>query len=239
MLKYGVISDINPSAGLARVHFDDDDIVSDWLPILVPKAMEDSFSFFPDINEQVACLMDENAENGVILGSMYNSQTQPNGGSKDKWRVRFNDGTVIEYDRAVHKLTADVQGEVEVKATTTVKVQAETIEATASGTAKVQAPTITAQGNVTVTGTLTVQGAVTAASTITAGATVTAPLVAAGGLTGPGGGALPGGLNIQGNVEASGSVEADGDVKAGTISLTNHVHGGVMPGSGSTTPPTP
>jgi phage baseplate assembly protein V len=233
MLKYGIISDIDESKGLARVHFDDDDIVSDWLPIVVPKAMEDSFSFFPDINEHVACLMDDNAENGVILGSLYSAATQPNGASKDKWRVRFNDGTVIEYDRAAHKLTADVQGEVEVKATTTVKVQATTIEAKASSTAKVQAPTITAQGNVTVTGTLTVQGAVTAASTITAAGTVTTPLVAAGGLTGPGGAALPGGLNIQGNIEA------DGDVKAGTISLTNHVHGGVMPGSGSTSPPTP
>ena len=238
MLKYGIISDIDESKGLARVHFDDDDIVSDWLPIVVPKAMDDSFSFFPDINEHVACLMDEHAENGVILGSLYSAATQPNGASKDKWRVRFKDGTVIEYDRAAHKLTADVQGQVEIKASGNVKVEAANIEAKASATAKVQAPTITAQGNVTITGTLTVQGAVTAASTITAAGAVATPLVEAGGLTGPGGAALPGGLNIAGDIQTTGDVEANGDVKAGSISLQTHVHGGVMTGSGSTAPPT-
>lgn len=140
MLKFGLISDIDPSKGLARVNFDDDGIVSAWLPIIFPKAMADSFIWLPDINEHVACLMDAHAENGVIIGSVYSAATAPNGGNKDKFRATFSDGTVIEYDRAAHKLTANVQGSVDVEAT---------------GNAKLKATHVTLDApNVTVTGVL-------------------------------------------------------------------------------------
>lgn len=226
MLKYGLISDIDTAKGLARVHFNDDDIVSDWLPILVPKAMEDSFSWFPDINEHVACLMDEHAENGVILGSLYNSTTAPNGGNRDKWRVRFKDGTVIEYDRAAHKLLADVQGSVEVKATgainvdgqSTVDVKAQgavTVDTSASATLKAISVTIDAP-TVTVTGILSA-GQISAA---------------------PGSAGGNGNVSIQGNVSVQGAVSVSGgDVSADGISLKSHVHGGVQPGGSTTSTP--
>lgn len=228
MLKYGIISEIDQDAGMARVHFNDDDIVSDWLPILVPKAMEDSFSFFPDINEHVACLMDENAENGVVMGSMYNKQSKPNGGNANKWRVRFKDGTVIEYDRAENKLLADVKGKVEVKATGSVKVDgSSTVEVKATGavgvetsaSATVKAPVVTLDApSVVVTGILTAAQIVTAA--------------------GPGG---SGGMQINGNLQVNnGSVQVpNGDVSAGTISLKDHLHSGVQPGGGTTQKPVP
>jgi phage baseplate assembly protein gpV len=38
-------------------------------------------------------------------------------------------------------------------------------------------------------------------------------------------------------ITTTGDIEALGDVKAGTISLKNHVHGGVDPGGGTTAPP--
>lgn len=143
MLKFGLISDVDAAKGLARVHFDDDGIVSAWLPIAFPKAMADSFVWLPDINEHVACLMDEHAENGVIIGSIYSAATAPNGGDKDKFRVRFQDGTVIEYDRAAHKLKANVQGSVDVEA---------------SGDIALKAAGITIDGNVELSGNLTVTG---------------------------------------------------------------------------------
>lgn len=37
----------------------------------------------------------------------------------------------------------------------------------------------------------------------------------------------------------NGDIEVTGDVKAGTISLKNHVHDGISPGSQETDPPTP
>jgi phage baseplate assembly protein gpV len=47
-----------------------------------------------------------------------------------------------------------------------------------------------------------------------------------------------GGLTINANVAVNGSVTATQDVKAGSISLQDHVHGGVQGGAGDTGPPT-
>ncbi|WP_428383779.1 hypothetical protein [Nevskia ramosa] len=45
--------------------------------------------------------------------------------------------------------------------------------------------------------------------------------------------------DFNGEVDVSGSVEAAGDVKAGLISLTTHLHGGVQAGGSQTTAPLP
>ncbi|QNT79299.1 Gp138 family membrane-puncturing spike protein [Entomobacter blattae] len=41
-------------------------------------------------------------------------------------------------------------------------------------------------------------------------------------------------IKITGDLEVTGSITAQGDVKSGSISLQNHVHGGVETGSGTT-----
>lgn len=224
MLKYGIITEIDAAKGLARVHFDEDGIVSDWLPITVPKAMEDSFSFFPDINEHVACVMDEHADNGVIIGSLYNSQTQPNGGNPNKWRVRFKDGTVIEYDRAAHKLYVDAQGQVEIKATGAVKVDGQsTVDVIAQGAVKIEtASTVTLKAtSVTIDSPMTeCTGVLKAASIMTVGG---------------------GAMTSSGNITASGDIKTTGgDVEnSGGIKLGTHKHTGVQSGGSQTGTPTP
>lgn len=234
MLRYGLISEIDAAKGMARVNFNDDNIVSDWMPILVSKAMEDSFSFFPDINEHVACHMDEHSENGVILGSMYSKDVQPNGSNGDKWRVRFKDGTVIEYDRAGHKLFADVKGQVEIKAEGAVKVDGQStvdviatgavkVETSATATLKATAVTIDAPAT-NCTGNLTVAGIVTAAGFAAA--------------AGPGG---AGNMTVAGSITATGDIKTTGgDVEApGGIKLTQHKHTGVTTGGGTSAIPVP
>ena len=116
MLKFGFISSIQPNTGRARVNFPDDGIVSDWLPLLVTKAFKDKYYFMPDVNEPVACMMDENLESGVILGAIYNNATTP-GSSKgaNKTSIEFEDGTLIEYDRGSSKLTLKCVGKVEIE----------------------------------------------------------------------------------------------------------------------------
>ncbi len=224
MLRYGLISEIDAAKGMARVHFNDDDIVSDWLPILVPKAMEDSFSFFPDINEHVACLMDEHSENGVVMGSLYNSKTQPNGGSADKFRIRFKDGTVIEYDRAGNKLFADVKGQVEVKAQGAVKVDGQsTVDVNAAGAVKVETSATATVKATSVT--------LDAPSVICTGTLTAAAIATSGG----------------GNITSAGSITAAGDIKTtggdveqkDNIKLGTHKHTGVTPGGGTTATPIP
>lgn len=56
----------------------------------------------------------------------------------------------------------------------------------------------------------------------------TANIVAPGGVT------IQADVRIQGDLTVEGSVAADDDVTAGDISLQNHTHSGVQPGSGNT-----
>ena len=108
MLKFGNICDIDAAKGLARVEFDDDGITSAWLPVVTLGSSANKYSHAFDVNEHVACLMDENAENGVIIGAIYSKAAQPDGGNKDKVRVKFSDGAEMQYDRAASKLTVKV-----------------------------------------------------------------------------------------------------------------------------------
>jgi len=131
MLKFGNICDIDAAAGLARVQFDDDGVTSAWLPIAFPNTLQNKYAWAFDVNEHVACLMDDEAENGVIIGAIYSKAEQPDDGDADKVRVVFSDGASVEYDRAASKLAVKV-GTTELDVTEdgfTVKRGSETLKA--------------------------------------------------------------------------------------------------------------
>jgi len=137
-MKIGIVVAIDPAACAARVQFTDNDgMVSFWLPVVQPATLKNRFYHMPDINEHVVCLLDENGEAGVILGAIYSEADKPPVTNPDLWHVTFEDGTVLEYDRTGHKLTAIVQGEIEV---------------TATGNISSTAPTWTHNGKLIVTG---------------------------------------------------------------------------------------
>lgn len=128
--RTGTITQIDTARALARVKFADIDALgSYWLPVLQGKTLKDKAYWLPDINEHVVCLLDENGEEGVILGAIYSEADAPPVNSQDKRHVTFEDGTSVEYDRATHKLTVDVKGDIIVNATgdCTVTVQGRTI----------------------------------------------------------------------------------------------------------------
>ena len=107
ILKFGIISSTDNANGKVRVQFDDNDIVSHPLPVLVNGTSNKYYHTF-DVNEQVACLMDKNLENGVVLGAIYSSSVQPGESSADVARVQFSDNTVVSYDRGYSELSATV-----------------------------------------------------------------------------------------------------------------------------------
>jgi len=118
LLRFGVVTQIDEKTALVRVQFTDiDGVLSYWLPVLKQKTLKDKQYWMPDINEHVVCLIDENGEEGVVIGAIYSDADTVPVSSKDKYHVSFNDGTVIEYDRAAHKLYADIKGDIDVKAT--------------------------------------------------------------------------------------------------------------------------
>ena len=105
MLRFGIVTNIDELKACARVQFNDSDgMVSYWLSVLQVKTYKDKFYVLPDMGEQVVCLMDKNLEEGVILGAVYSGIDECPVISKDKVKVRFQDGAEFEYDRKEHIL---------------------------------------------------------------------------------------------------------------------------------------
>lgn len=105
MLRFGIVSQINPVLAQARVNFADDETTSYWLPIIQSKTMKDKFFVMPDIGEQVACLMDENSEDGVILGAIYSSVDLPVETSEKQISLNLENSSLINIDKETNTLT--------------------------------------------------------------------------------------------------------------------------------------
>ncbi len=105
MLRFGIVSQIDPINVQARVSFEDDESTSYWLPILQTKTLKDKFYAMPDIGEQVACLMDENSEDGVILGAIYSAEDVSTTQSEKQLSVNLEDGSYINADKENQTLT--------------------------------------------------------------------------------------------------------------------------------------
>jgi phage baseplate assembly protein V len=210
MLRFGNVTEVDPAKGYARVTFTDDGIVSDWLQFITLGAVKDNFSHTFSINEQVACLMDENSEEGVILGAIFNEKTSPIDGGDGIFRVKFDDNSVIEYNRNSHKYTLDIKGEINIKSSSTVNIDAVTANVKATAIAKIEAPVIQLTGAVAISGALTVGGTITA----------------------------PGGTPITGDFEVTGQLKG-AIVMAGSIGLGTHKHTGVTTGGGTSGAPIP
>lgn len=99
MLRFGIVSQIDPINVQARVSFEDDESTSYWLPVLQTKTLKDKFYAMPDIGEQVACLMDENSEDGVILGAIYSTEDVSATQSEKQLSVNLEDGSYINADK--------------------------------------------------------------------------------------------------------------------------------------------
>jgi len=105
VLRFGIVSQIDPINVQARVSFEDDESTSYWLPILQTKTLKDKFYAMPDIGEQVACLMDENSEDGVILGAIYSTEDVSSTQSEKQLSVNLEDGSYINADKENQTLT--------------------------------------------------------------------------------------------------------------------------------------
>lgn len=120
MIRVGFVNARDPAKMRVKVTIPDTvkkPLITDFLPVLVPRASEDLQYDLPDIGDQVLCLfLAYGLEQGFVVGSMYGKQTPPVQ-SGEKYHRRFKDGTFLEYDREEHKLVANVQGDVEITAT--------------------------------------------------------------------------------------------------------------------------
>lgn len=123
-LAWGKISEVVADKGLYRVSFDDRDQVSQPLPRISPFVLDNKAEIHFDVNEHVAVIMDENFENGVILGAIYDKNNTPTIGNADKTRTTYKDGSFVEFDRLAKKLTVSCEGDIEIIKSTNTKVTA-------------------------------------------------------------------------------------------------------------------
>lgn len=183
MLRYGQICEQDPAKGLFRVEFDDDGIVSDWMPLVMPAVAEDSYFVCPDIGSHVACLMDKHIENGVILGSLYSQATAPKQAGKDIASVVFKDGSKVVFDRAAGSLTVETKGDITVKTAKNTTIEAaQTVLIKAANGATIEANTeikgqLTVIGGIQGNGDLILQGNLSAGGNITAQGDILAGII--------------------------------------------------------------
>ena len=112
MVKVGIVESFNQNNATARVVFEDANLKSYDLPIMVKQTKDNKDYWVPDIDEPVICIfLPTGIESGFILGAYYNQKDKPPVTDQNKRTVKFKDGTIIEYDRKQHKLTADVKGD--------------------------------------------------------------------------------------------------------------------------------
>lgn len=208
--KHGLVSNSKP--GFARVIFPaDDNMVSDWLPICFPFTMGDAACWQLKVNSLVACVMDEHCNEGVILGAIFNqADTVPSEANSTNFIFKFEDGSIISYDKNTHELKADINGKITAKATGNVDVESSAGDVKAKGlTVHIEAVDITLTGAVMVEG------------VITAGGLALMPM--------PGVPGAPDG-KVQGDINVT------GDVKAGLVSLKTHQHTYASGGGVTSTP---
>ena len=119
IVRVGVITNVYPEKGTVRVKLVDvDDQISYELPVIFAKTHKDKAYYMPDVGEHVVCLFSgQGLEQGFVLGAIYSRADTVPVASNDKFHLRFEDGTWIEYDKKEHILRASVNGEVEIHAT--------------------------------------------------------------------------------------------------------------------------
>ncbi len=158
VLRIGTVEQLDEAAARVRIRIGE--LLTDWLPWFTSRAGPDVDWWAPEVGEQVMVFSPSGElGQGVVQPAIYQTAHPAPAASKDKRRIQFQDGTVIEYDRAAHKLLADVKGDVELIATGT-------LVANIAGSATLTTPQTTINGDVQINGEVTTSGNITAGQNV-------------------------------------------------------------------------
>ncbi len=139
-LRFGTITESN-TVGSARVQLHDGDgMVSYPVRTLHKRTLKDQDQCLPDLGEQVAVLFaGQGMEEGCVLGATYSRKDEAPGQDQPMQFYRFEDGTVISYDRVNHKYFADIKGEADITVEKNVRILAKSdLEAKVQGTTVIE-----------------------------------------------------------------------------------------------------
>lgn len=110
MYRRGVVSQVDVDTHRAKVTFlDRDKVESPWLDVLVSDTLDDKAYGLPSVGAQVACLLEENATAGCIIGALYSKEDAPlDPKNVDVRHIVMKDGAIARYDRDAHELYVEV-----------------------------------------------------------------------------------------------------------------------------------
>lgn len=163
MLRFGLISELGTgeNAGFARVSFDDSGIVSGWLSLPAGQTKTAKQWQPVEVNTQVACLMDQACEQGVIIMALWSfTDTPPEWATADTIGIQYADGTQVYYDSAAKKLIVNAPD-------ADINISCKALHIT--GAVNIEGNT-QIKGETKITGDTKVTGEVTATEEVTAGA---------------------------------------------------------------------
>lgn len=91
----------------ARVKFAEDGIVSPWLAIGVPFTKDDKAYYLPNVDEQVAVILDEANKTGIVVCSIFSKVDKPSDNLKGEgiMGIEFDNGDIIKYDKQARQFT--------------------------------------------------------------------------------------------------------------------------------------
>lgn len=145
-LQFGDVMEIDPVMHKVKVVFNAlDDMVSDWLPVITMGAGGNQFYALPDVGSTCVCLMNAYGDGGVVLGVIYNDQDTPPTNNEQMWIKRFSNDTTISHDRQNGQIIVRTEGNVLIKSTKQVTLDAPNAIITGSVSVKGK---LTANGDV-------------------------------------------------------------------------------------------
>lgn len=93
-IRFGIVKSIDAGGARVRVHFDDEDVVSGWLQVLQTGVGTSAQYAMPSIGDQVVCIYEKDAEQGVCVGAIYSDVQEPAVSGAGVRYIRFGAGSV-------------------------------------------------------------------------------------------------------------------------------------------------
>lgn len=153
LIRLGTVAEVDLTARRCRVQ--SGELVTDFLPWLVPAAGALIVWAAPSVGEQVLVLSpDGETMGGVVLRGLYSDDFPAPGDGADLTVVQFGDGAAVSYDAAAHQLLA-------------VLPSGGKAEVTADGGITINGP-LTVNGETTINGQTTVNSDAHVTGTVTA-----------------------------------------------------------------------
>ncbi|QOE32743.1 baseplate spike protein [Achromobacter phage Mano] len=153
IVRLGTIESLDEGGATVTVNLGDG-LTTTSLPWVTLRAGPDRTWWAPEPGEQVVVLSPSgDLAQGVVLPAVYQDAHPAPANSKDVHRVEYQDGSVVQYDRAAHQLLVDVSA-----ASGSVLIICNTATVQAAESVTIDTPETTCTGNLTVQKKLTYLG---------------------------------------------------------------------------------